>query len=80
MKMTSLSAKEKKILQELEKAFLGYTQRELKEATSLSRPSVKKYCGSLAEKGLIEVVEKGAAKIYYATENLPENYEEELSS
>jgi DNA-binding Lrp family transcriptional regulator len=78
--MTSLSGKEKKILQELEKAFLGYTQRELKEATQLSRPSIKKYCRSLAERDLVAVVEKGAAKIYYATENLPENYEEELSS
>lgn len=80
MKMTSLSANEKKILRELEKAFLGYTQRELKEATQLSRPSIKKYCGSLAEKDLVEVVTKGSAKIYYATENLPENYEEETSS
>lgn len=55
---------DKLILQALEQADFGLTQRELSESVEIARPTVRKYCEDLLEDGEIAVVEKGSSKIY----------------
>lgn len=52
------------ILQALEQADFGLTQREIAEEVGIARVTVRKYCGDLLEDGEISVFEKGSSKIY----------------
>lgn len=78
--MVTLEATEKIILQELKKAKLGYTKRELSDASGYTRNTLTKHLESLEDKNLAVEKKKGGIYVYYASENLPENYEEEFSS
>ena len=75
--MVTLESTEKLILQELRKAKLGYTRRELCEASDFTRNTVSKHLKSLQEKNLVVEEERGGIYLYHAKENLPENYGEE---
>jgi uncharacterized membrane protein len=75
--MVTLESTEKIILQELKKAKMGYTRREICEVTNYTRNTVSKHLQSLEEKNLVVEEERGGIYLYHAKENLPENYGEE---
>lgn len=60
----SKSKYDRRILQALQDADIGLTQRELSEETQLARATIRKYASDLLKDGKISVREKAGSLLY----------------
>lgn len=56
---------DERIIQALQEADYGLTQRKLSEEVDAARVTIRKYCEDLLEDGEIAVIEKAGSLIYF---------------